>query len=172
MVDIDGKHWKKVFDQRDQDHVRKRVTGLAIGFLSEIQFNARIGPQDPKCTACQSKLDLAAYKPGMTGELTCTCGKTMPTEPTPEWVRAFDPKAVQLFNVAPQASGAAPVVATAAAKPVSFGCPECGANLKVTADSPRVLECQYCKTDLFLPDALWRALHPVRKRGAWYVQFA
>jgi ribosomal protein S27E len=68
------------------------------------------------------------------------------------------------------ASGQA-VASPAATRPVSFACPDCGANLKIAADAPRILACSFCKADLFLPDPLWRALHPVKKRVPWVVAF-
>jgi predicted RNA-binding Zn-ribbon protein involved in translation (DUF1610 family) len=95
----------------------------------------------------------------------------MPTFPTPPWLQELHPKAVQLFNAARDETVLAAPVTSPANRPVSFGCPDCGANLKITMESPRILECQFCKTDLFLPDPLWRALHPVRKRATWYVAF-
>jgi hypothetical protein len=153
------------------DHSRKRVAPVVLGILDETPFYMRVGPQTPKCTGCHEPLDLAAYQPGMTGELACKCGQTMTTCPVPDWLHEVEPKATQLFNVAIPDAAPAPTVATAAARPVSFGCPDCGANSKVTSESPRVLECLYCKVDLFIPDALWRALHPVKKRGAWYIAF-
>jgi DNA-directed RNA polymerase subunit RPC12/RpoP len=56
-------------------------------------------------------------------------------------------------------------------RPVLFSCARCGANLEVTADTKRILTCSYCDSDLFLPDALWRALHPVQKRRPFWVRF-
>jgi hypothetical protein len=31
--------------------------------------------------------------------------------------------------------------------------------------------CQYCKTDVYLPDDLWRRLHPVKTMAPWFVRF-
>jgi hypothetical protein len=169
-VEIAPSNWKRILDFRTDEKVRKHVGTIVIGFASEFTFHTRLGPQAPKCTGCQTLLDVAGVAPGADTDLTCKCGVTMPTFPTPSWLRSVEPHAVQLFNVAREESGKGPVTAQAN-RPVSFGCPDCGANLKITSESPRVLECQYCKTDLFLPDALWRALHPVKKRGAWYVTF-
>lgn len=56
-------------------------------------------------------------------------------------------------------------------KPVLFSCPRCGAGLDIAAESPRILTCKYCDSDLYLPDALWHALHPVKRRAPFWVGF-
>ena len=60
----------------------------------------------------------------------------------------------QIFGAPPEGppgfASAAPHAQTGVSF-VSFSCPDCGANLKVTPDSPRVLRCSYCQADSFLP---------------------
>lgn len=73
---------------------------------------------------------------------------------------AVAPKAPQLFAAESEATEQLGSLASAVAdgaRAVLFSCAQCGAHLKVTADSTRILTCSYCDTDLFLPDALWRA---------------
>ena len=171
LLDIDMKDWKRILEFRKDDEVRQKVRSVVLGFASVFTFHVRMGPQSPMCTACDKPLDVSAIAPGTTSEIHCACGQAMPTCPPPSWLGQADPKAVQLFNVVPEDAAHASPVTAKENRPVSFGCPDCGANLKVTMDSPRILECAFCKTDLFLPDPLWRALHPVRKRTAWYVAF-
>jgi DNA-directed RNA polymerase subunit RPC12/RpoP len=171
LLEIDPRSWKRIMEFREEDSVRKKVASTMLGFASVFTFHLRMGPQSPRCTACDHPLDVSAVTPGMDGEIPCPCGQTMPTFPAPAWLREVHPLAVQLFNAAREDVADNAPVTPQTNRPVSFGCPDCGANLKVTMDSPRILECQYCKTDLFLPDPLWRALHPVRKRSAWYVGF-
>jgi len=43
-----------------------------------------------------------------------------------------------------------------------FACLQCGASLKCDG-SARVVSCSYCNSDNFLPQELWRRLHPVPK---------
>jgi predicted RNA-binding Zn-ribbon protein involved in translation (DUF1610 family) len=72
-----------------------------------------------------------------------------------------------LAATTPAANG---VAAPAAARPVVLPCPACGASLRVDGTT-RLVPCGYCKTDAYLPDDLWRALHPVRTARTWYVWF-
>ncbi len=59
--------------------------------------------------------------------------------------------------------------AEAAPRPgaIAFACTQCGAQLSVDG-STRTPTCQYCNTRVFLPDALWSALHPVPKVIPFY----
>jgi hypothetical protein len=50
-------------------------------------------------------------------------------------------------------------------------CPQCGAALHLTAESQRTTTCQFCHVDVFLPDELWRCLHPVKVVQPWWVRF-
>lgn len=172
LVEIAPSNWQRIMEYRKDNKVRKRVLPVVLGFASEFTFNMRMGPQAPRCAACDEALDVSGVATGTDGEIACRCGQTMPTFAAPAWLREVEPSAAQLFNAAREDVPHKGPVASDASRPVSFGCPDCGANLKITIESPRILGCQFCKADLFLPDPLWRALHPVRKRSAWYVAFA
>ena len=131
------------------------------------------GPQRPLCSGCGTLLELSEAPPGTDGAIRCTaCGGSTTTFPPPAWLSAVEPAAMQIFGAAREGVPAGqPVGAPVATRPVSFTCPDCGANLKVAEDTPRILGCSFCKADLFLPDPLWRTLHPVKKRVPWVVAF-
>ena len=52
--------------------------------------------------------------------------------------------------------------------PVAFACPNCGGNLMVKGEN-RVENCEYCETRVYLPDDLWRILHPVKTKRTWFL---
>ena len=52
--------------------------------------------------------------------------------------------------------------------PVAFHCPGCGGSLILDGKS-RKTRCTYCDTDVYLPDDLWFALHPVMTTRRWYL---
>jgi hypothetical protein len=84
------------------------------------------------------------------------------------------PTAVQIYAVDPGAgaagAGAAPHVEDAA-RPVVMACPHCGGALRLSGESERLVPCQFCKADVYLPDDLWRRLHPAKTVREWFVRF-
>ncbi len=171
MVDLDVQTWKRMMDFRHED-AKKKELSTVFGLMGAATFHTRMGrAKAPLCTACAQPLDVATVLAGTDGDVPCACGHAMSTFPTPEWMRTLDARAEQVFNAERETEASKIAISPAETKPVSFGCPDCGANLKITADAPRILECQYCRADLYLPDPLWRALHPVKKRATWYIAF-
>jgi hypothetical protein len=173
-VEVDAKRWKSFLDLRSN---AAELHGLTEGQLKNstivagATFSIGWGPQRPICS-CGAPLDLSKTPPGTDGAIRCACGASTTTFPPPAWLLAVEPDALQVFGAArPFQPGGASVDAAAERRPVSFACPDCGGNLKITTESPRVLACGFCKADLFLPDPLWRALHPVKKRTPWVVAF-
>ena len=53
------------------------------------------------------------------------------------------------------------------AKPIAMACPQCGGGLTITADDDRTIPCRFCEVEVFLPDELWRRLHPVATMSTW-----
>ncbi|HEY1960214.1 MAG TPA: hypothetical protein VGH28_31610 [Polyangiaceae bacterium] len=173
MVDMPAGEWKDILG------FPKMMANLAlaegqlrtsVSIGRELTIRVRWGPQRPLC-ACGTLLDMTLSPPGANFEMPCACGKTTSTLPAPAWLKEVVPHVMKLWGAAREGASATEVPLRDGAKPVSFACPDCGANLKVTTETPRVLECSYCKNDSFLPDALWFSLHPVRKRQRWYVAF-
>jgi hypothetical protein len=139
----------------------------------ELRLLVRWGPARPVCPGCSALMPAEEVPPGGDGRLSCKCGQSMTTFPAPEWLRAVVPTAVQLFGAARDGvpEGLVAAESTSVTKPVLFACPQCGAPLHIAAESPRILTCNYCDTDLYLPDALWHALHPIKKRTPFWVAF-
>jgi predicted RNA-binding Zn-ribbon protein involved in translation (DUF1610 family) len=177
VLSVPADSWKNMFSFRQFTSefglTEGKTRGSSLG-SGEQKFLVSWGPQRPLCIHCDTLLDLSGAPPGTNGEVLCACRKTTPTFPPPPWLAQCDPNVMQIFG-APRESppGVTPVSSAAPAglSLVSFACPDCGANLKVTPDSARVLRCTYCQNDSFLPDPLWRALHPVRKRTPFFVAF-
>jgi len=175
IMAVPADHWKNMLGFRENAARLGLAEGQTRGSsmsAGERKFLVSWGPQRPLCVGCGAVLDLARAPPGTDGEVPCACGKATPTCPPPEWLAKADPSVMQVFGAPRQAPrGAVEVASAGPPRPISFACPDCGANLKVTPESTRVLRCSYCQTDLYLPDALWRALHPVKKRTPFYVAF-
>ena len=168
-LEIPASNWKRLFEACAGDKLRQGKTeSTVLGLAGPFPFFFVWGPVAPTCSACDKELPTGDLAPGTDGEIACSCGHATPTFAPPSWLRPHAPRVVQLVN-ATREGQLSKIEVTREDRPVTFGCPDCGAHLKITMESPRILGCQYCKADLFLPDQLWRALHPVRKRAAWYV---
>ena len=57
------------------------------------------------------------------------------------------------------------------AQPVLMACPGCGGGLTISADMERTCACRFCNAQVFIPDELWKRLHPVKVKRGWYVRF-
>lgn len=54
-----------------------------------------------------------------------------------------------------------------AVKPITMACPSCGGALSFTAESSRTAACGFCDASVYIPDGLWRQLHPVKTAKEW-----
>ena len=176
-LELQPENWKGAFEFRRYEAEFSLTEGKTRGSSltnGELRLLVRWGPGRPVCAVCAAPLPVDAVPPGGDGQLSCACGQSMPTFPVPDWLRSVVPTAVQLFGAAREGApaGVEIVETGTAARPVHFGCPRCGAGLDIAAGSPRILTCKYCDSDLYLPDALWHALHPVKRRTPFWVSFA
>jgi hypothetical protein len=90
----------------------------------------------------------------------------------PDWLRSFVPTVRRLFGAQHEGEAGAPGPEVAnEPRPVVMACPNCSASLSISTGNERTTTCQYCKTDIYLPDDLWRRLHPVKKAERWYIEY-
>ncbi len=130
----------------------------------------------PRCEKCHAPLEIARWPVGASRNFACTeCGDPASTEPAPAWLVKTAPNARQLYLVQPDprlsASSLVPLSPADAPRPVALTCPSCGAGLRISVDHPRITPCSYCGTDVYLPDEVWRRLHPVKVVTPFYVRF-
>jgi hypothetical protein len=126
---------------------------------------------DPSCAACGGELSITdnMLQSGPTS-IACACGASTPIRPVP---RALIPN-LRMFctHVIGEAPEQQPPLGQravlVASEPVMFPCPNCGGALPVDG-SERTAKCAYCRTNAYLPDDLWRRLHPVKSISRWYV---
>jgi len=170
--------WKSLLEDLDNDY---DDYGWADSSSSTVMtgdgtFNVQEGRQLPHCPSCHKAIPSYGIEVGTDTDLTCPkCGATVTTFPAPDWLREAMPSARQLYG-AERVAGSAPpgaveVETPEAARPVVMQCPQCGGTLKVTAESERLVPCSYCDVDVYLPDDLWRRLHPVKTANRWMVRF-
>jgi uncharacterized protein (DUF983 family) len=153
-----------------EDGKKSQITYMGSG------VKMTYGPGAVLCHECQTPLPVDAIRPGHTGQITCTsCGAPTSTYPPPPWFSQMFAACRQIYGGEPdkdQPGGAVtPDESQAAEKPVAMSCPQCGAGLSFTSVDERLVPCQYCGADVYLPDAIWRRLHPVKRAEMWYLRF-
>ncbi len=125
----------------------------------------------PVCIHCGEGLEVSPSSwPQESFEVECgDCGRTTRFGP-PEVDMGLP--SVQITHVAApdteeRPEGAIDAAAGDSSAAIVMSCPQCSASLSITAESQRTTTCGYCNASVYLPDDLWRQLHPVRKATRW-----
>lgn len=169
--------WAVLLTKLDDDWAQmpegaaSRLTKTIDGPTYHCSF-ARSVPRCDKCgAALPTDVPLEVER-----DVFCTaCGDGASVYPAPRWLRYSAPNAQQVTSVdrggGVEARGARPAQVVQAPAPVVMACPQCGGALQLTGDSERTAQCRFCSVDVYLPDDLWKRLHPVRTVREWYVRF-
>jgi hypothetical protein len=135
-------------------------------------FYAANRDQVPLCSACDEPVPAAdSVATGTDGLFHCTsCGVAHPTWPAPGYLKSA--KVEQVFMAPPEGQDVRQGPSSADVRPIAFSCVNCGAPSRISSETPRVLSCDYCEVDNYLPADIWNRLHPVRKRRAFWMRCA
>jgi hypothetical protein len=136
--------------------------------------------EDPgaQCSKCEAMIPIGDYikAPQSPPTIPCSnCGAGAMSYPAPDWLKELLPNALQVFGGEPVAAdgrGGASLVVENEPEPVVMACPNCGGGLTITQEAERTTACHYCNASVFLPDQLWRRLHPVRVMRRWALRYA
>jgi hypothetical protein len=171
--------WAVVLPKLD-DQYETMPDGPAERFSRAIDgptYHVSLARSLPRCDKCSAPLPLDVPVE-VERDVFCTaCGDGASVYPAPDWLRRIVPTARQIYSVdrgaGPDARRAVPLggPVAAPAQPVVMPCPQCGGALQLGGDSERTVKCHYCSVDVYLPDDLWRRLHPVRVVREWFVGF-
>ncbi len=128
---------------------------------------------EPRCSSCRSALPIPE-EPGVSTVRCSNCDLEYFVYPVSEQLQKKVPSARLCFALQPppgnRASGDLSVD-DASLKPVVMSCPQCAAALAVSSVSERIMKCSYCNSEVYVPDAIWKRLHPVVKSEEWFVSF-
>ncbi|MFH1437835.1 MAG: hypothetical protein ABIJ56_19155, partial [Pseudomonadota bacterium] len=146
--------------------------GMSTNYLSH-GTTVEATAATPVCPSCKKSIPGEALEGCEGGSVSCPgCGHAMGCCPAPQWLAEAFPNLKAVYGgEAEPGGGEAVELSGQAGKPVLFKCPGCNATLKITAGSERVTTCEFCKSDVYLPDDLWLRLHPAKKMEPWYVRF-
>ncbi|MBN1532270.1 MAG: hypothetical protein JXA20_06385 [Spirochaetes bacterium] len=156
-------------EEREELHDGEAYRGTLMG---SGYFEYSYQRMEPRCGSCKAPLPMPA--PDTDGPLPCPrCGVLHQVYPAPPWLRKRVPSAIQCLSREREASGdtGPGLVDEDSPAPVVMACPKCGGTLTVTTVSERILRCEYCRSDAYVPDAVWTRLHPVKTAEEWFVRF-
>jgi len=124
----------------------------------------------PRCSSCKKQLVLSDTP----GVISCECGLKYNQYGTPEWLTGLVPslrKCISQEALSEDGSSVNPVFDNESLKPVVMSCPQCSGALSISAASERIMACRYCDSEVYVPDAIWTRLHPVKKVQEWFACF-
>ncbi len=134
-------------------------------------YNYSLWRLSPRCPACKTPLPAPdLMEPAAS---TCEkCGSPVHCYPAPEWLSREVPPAVFCVTTqaGPEKDGGEPLTVDENSRtPVVMGCPQCSGALSISTKSERVTKCGYCSSEVYVPDDLWKKMHPVRTAVEWFV---
>jgi hypothetical protein len=169
-IDIPADYWPDIL----ADILEDIKTDLAEGegrnstIFGTFHTTLLYGELHARCESCKTEFE---PNPDLTEAYThyCgNCGLAIEVTPSPDWLKNAYPDAV-LFTDATLQSKAGDET-SAVSGPVAFTCPQCGGALMVDGKE-RLLPCQFCGVNVYLPDDLWLRLHPAKTKDRWFVGF-
>lgn len=168
-INIPHDYWKMIIETILEDlHELQEHEGHNSTIMSSFNTNVLYGRLTPCCPKCKTTYPI--YET-LDRDYTLSCSKCQTQTiimPAPGWLRKMFPNAQVLYNAVIVEKALAPTIGDA--RPVVFSCPQCGGALKVDGQD-RILTCQYCNVDVYLPDDLWLRLHPVKRMLKWFIGF-
>lgn len=146
-----------------------QTTKLMTG---QYQFDILYGKQKPRCNSCKTEIPNDKLQE-VTGNIKYTCkkcGNEIYLRPATELLTSILPEAKLLVgeneNMLMQLSGKS--LKPDSSKPVIYSCPSCAGSLKIDGSS-RLVICEFCQSNVYLPDDLWFLMHPVAIAERWFI---
>ncbi len=168
-VDVPHEFWTDILkDAREEIASGEMEEGHARNSTIFGIFNTSLlyGRLHARCETCKTPIEVAADLKQEYVHACPKCGLETPVTPAPDWLVQASPGVRCL--VAAQQSGA--VEEPTVSGPVAMACTQCGGSLLIDGKD-RLVPCQYCGVNLYLPDDLWFRLHPVKTKTRWFIGF-
>jgi len=127
---------------------------------------------NPRCSECKKPLELPDDLSDI--EISCRCGRKYYAYPPPDWLAEPVPSAIRFISSEREigeGESAESALPTESHKPIVMSCPQCGGTLSISTASERIMTCRYCESEVYIPDAVWIRLHPVRTTEEWFAVF-
>jgi Zn finger protein HypA/HybF involved in hydrogenase expression len=160
---LSAKFWQKLIRL---DLLPRGILTSGLEGLVNIDVDAGVGAN---CTSCNGTIILNSE-----GGQCDKCGQRESLQPLPEFLKRVRSGSSALKGRSPVGLLFATTKLDAGddeTKSISFNCSNCSDQLQLTVKMPRTVQCEYCETKQYLPEGLWRSMHPAEKKQAWYLCF-
>lgn len=182
-LDIHPMIWKSILANLPNELAdAKAHEGITSNVIAgEFEHELTATRANPVCRSCGKPLTVPKRLDSGQSLVCPHCATENTVEPAPEWLTTVVPEATVLVNATLRDQSATDTETdstgdvagrsdSAGGKPIYFTCPACKGGLKVDGSS-RLVTCEFCGADIYLPDDLWLRMHPVTTVATWYIGF-
>ena len=173
---LNAELWKSLLEELPDDILgfkddEGRPSKVMTG---QYNFDMMYGRKQARCNKCKTDIpddELNKFTEG--GNYKCKkCGANVFVRPANDLMKSIFPSSKYIVSEDENMLKGTPEkpADTNSDKPVLFTCPSCAGNLEIDGKE-RIVECNFCKSKVYLPDDLWFSLHPVVSKERWYITF-
>lgn len=166
VIPISRDYWVETISDARKT-MRKVELGEGSGSMMFGTFNANLSLArfNPYCDQCKTDFE-QSWEDSVDSDYKCTtCGVKYPVRTPPGWLEKGVPGIKYLVNALLDTEK--PLKLTSSS-PVVLSCPSCSAALEADG-STRFVDCNYCNSQVYLPDGLWMKFHKVKRKRRWFV---
>jgi DNA-directed RNA polymerase subunit M/transcription elongation factor TFIIS len=172
VVNLPNSLWKTILtDVKWVLSVSKKDEGKRSKYVSQkgLKINWLSGNMKPYCMKCKEDLPDIVDEENSDRVLACpSCGEPMSISQPPKWIKEIDGDVVFFLNTSARTSQK--MQKEKKVDPVKFTCLNCGEQLTVDG-SQRIVKCNSCKSNCYLPNEIWSHFHKPKKINRWMVCF-
>lgn len=169
-IPIPHDYWKGILEDimKEIKEELEEGEGSNSTIFGTFKTTMMYGQLHPRCEKCKTGFEVNEKLEKIYTHTCSECGKKIPVSPAPEWLKGIFPYLKLVVNAEletgirsnePEVSG-----------PIVFSCIKCGGALEVDG-TDRLVPCQYCGVNVYLPDDLWFRLHPAKTKERWFIGF-
>lgn len=172
---LNGGFWHSVFEDKLKEiQSFKDSEGRNSKIMGQYNIDMLYGRKNARCDECKTDIPDEEFDKFTEGGMyKCKkCSSEVFIRPATESLKSLIPSARFIVGEDEnllKGTSEKPVEKNSA-KPVLFTCPSCAGNLEIDGKE-RIVECNFCKSKVYLPDDLWFSLHPVVSKERWYITF-
>ncbi len=175
MNEFPYEYWKKsILESALNDYAElKEGEGQNQTVMTgEYTFQIMYGVQKPRCGKCKTNISTERFAEyAKSGRAVCEkCANEISVRTLPEKLKNDSGNISFLIGEDSDmfTTNRESLRTPDAVKPILFTCPSCAGNLKVDG-TDRIVTCNFCNSQIYLPDDLWFRLHPAKVVQRWYL---